>query len=115
MLLTAQYEPTQEEFKAIIDQVRQSGVELILGVGRIEDDLRLARELLAEGVEAAAMALVAAGIGRFEEELGTWANGFMGPSQWELGAPYAVDYGPSVDEMAQRLKSRDEDSDYPMA
>ena len=114
-LLTAQYDPTQEEFGAIIDQVRQSGAEVILGVGRIEDDLRLARELQEGRVEAAAVALVAVGIGRFKEELGTLAHGFMGPSQWELGAPHTVDYGPSVEEMAQRLKSRWEGSDYPMA
>ncbi len=115
VVIEARYDPSGDDLVSLVDQVRLSEVHVVLGVGRIEDDLRLAGALVEGGVEAVAIGLVAAGIARFEEELGPWSERFMGPSQWEPRVPYVVDYGPSVEEMAQRLEASIEGSDYPMA
>ena len=110
-----QYDPDKPEFEFLIEQVRRDNAEVIIGVGRIEDDIRLARELEHRNLKLAAVALVAAGIGRFNEELGRLSCGFMGPSQWEPGTPHNVDYGPSVGVMSEKLSMRPEGCDYPVA
>jgi branched-chain amino acid transport system substrate-binding protein len=67
-------------------------------------------------IKAKTIALVAAGIGQFKEVLGHHAAGFVGPSQWEPGAAYVPDYGPSPQELVGRLgKFGREGGDYALA
>ena len=115
LVLEAQYDPDRSDLASLVHQVKVSEAQVVLGVGRIEDDLRLASALVKGEVEAVVVALVVAGIGRFKEELGPLSDGFMGPSQWEPGASYTVDCGPTAEEMARRLQVSEEESDYPMA
>ena len=110
------YDPSTDDFSPLLTEVMDSGADVVLGVGRIGDDLLLARHIVEKGVRAVAIGLVAAGIGRFGEELGRWANGFLGPSQWEPGAAYSPDYGPSAQELARRHESfQPGKGDYAMA
>jgi branched-chain amino acid transport system substrate-binding protein len=59
--------------------------------------------------------VVAAPVQQFHDVLGTQAKGFVGPSQWEPGAGYAVDYGPSEQQVLKSLRRQGNYSiDYPM-
>ena len=98
----AQFHSPATDFSDTLEALAREAPDLIIGVGRIEDDLLLARQLVARGQGARAIALVAPGIGQFGESLGPGAYGFMGPSQWEPGVAYTPDYGPSAHELARR-------------
>lgn len=104
------------ELPSLIRQLEEMEPDIILGVGRIEDDLLLAKHILHGRTGAKAIALVAAGIGQFKEDLGGEATGFLGPSQWEPGAAYVPDYGPSAEELAKVLEVPGQmGGDYTMA
>jgi hypothetical protein len=61
-----------------------SDADVVLAVGTFADDVELVRRLRAR---PAAVAAVAAGISLFGPTLGPAAEGILGPSQWEEGAP----------------------------
>ena len=86
------YPPAINDFSRVLDSVEESVPQVLAGVGRIHQDLLLARELVQRRHRLGslrAMAVVAAGIQRFRDELGSAAQGFLGPSQWEPGSPPA--------------------------
>lgn len=117
-LVTSQvrYQPPVEDFYPLLREVHGSEPDVIIGVGRIQDDLLLASQMVRSGVRAKAVALVAAGIGQFSETLGSGAGGFIGPSQWEPGAVHTTDYGPAAQDVVTRLgEAGIESIDYPMA
>ena len=101
-VFSGQYTPTITDFSPLLEQIAASEADIIIGVGRIQDDLLLAKQMVQKRVRAKAIAVVAAGIEQFNDELGSGADGFMGPSQWEAGAVYTPDYGPSAHELATR-------------
>ena len=111
-----QYRPPIDDFSTFLQEIEKEKPDIILAVGRIQDDMLLARQMVHKGVRAKAVAMVAPGIAQFGEELGTAADGFMGPSQWEPGAVYTPDYGPSAHELAARRRLfGPEGGDYAMA
>jgi branched-chain amino acid transport system substrate-binding protein len=90
--------------------------DLLLGVGRIEDDILLGRQIWQVRPRVKAAGLVVAAISRFKAALREQADGFFAPSQWEPQVRYAVDYGPSEDKFLQHyLKSASVPIDYPAA
>ncbi len=110
------YQPPVTDFSPLLEEMDRSGPELIIEVGRIQDDLLLASQIAQRGTKANAVALVAAGINQFGEELGDRALGFMGPSQWEPAGVDTPDYGPSAGELGERLAAfRPGGGDYAMA
>ena len=110
------YYSPENDFSSLLGELQETEPDIILGVGRIQDDLLLARQILHRKVSAKAIALVAAGIGQFKSELGEGATGFIGPSQWESQSAYVPDYGPPVHELAIKLKAfRPGGGDYAMA
>ena len=116
IIFKRQYYPPVVDFSPLLRELEEIEPDIILGVGRIQDDLLLARQLVESQVRVKAIALVSAGIGQFKESLGSRATGFMGPSQWEPEAAYVPDYGPSAQELAKRLQLfRPGASDYAMA
>ena len=102
IVFSGQYTPPIADFSSFLGQIAASEADIIIGVGRIQDDLLLAKQMMQKQVRARVIAVVAAGIGQFKDELGSAADGFMGPSQWEAGAVYTPDYGPSAHELATR-------------
>ena len=102
VVFSGQYTPPIADFSSFLGQIAASEADIIIGVGRIQDDLLLAKQMMQKQVRAKVMAVVAAGIGQFKDELGSVADGFMGPSQWEAGAVHTPDYGPSAHELATR-------------
>ena len=105
VVFTTQYRSPSADFPPILQALQERKPDIILGVGRIEEDILLAKQIVRSGVSVNAIALVAAGIGQFREALGDAATGFLGPSQWEPGAGYQSDYGPSAQELAQRYQA----------
>ena len=57
--------------------------DLVISAGSFDDEVLLARALLESGVRAKAVGLAAAAMQEFPQALGTYAEGFLGPSQWE--------------------------------
>ena len=99
---SAVYDSPAKDFSARLRELSNVGADLVIAAGRIEDDLLLAGQMAAGGFRTRAIALVAAGIAQFGQELGNLAEGFMGPSQWEPAAAYTPEYGPSAQELAHR-------------
>lgn len=116
IVFKGEYESPASDFSPFIKEIAEKEPDILVGVGRIQDDLLLARQLIQNQVRPKSVALVAAGIGQFKEELGDGACGFMGPSQWEPGIGYALDHGPSAEEVADKLATVGlGKSDYAMA
>jgi len=116
VVFTGKYSPHGSDLSPLIREIKSLRPDIILGVGRIEEDLSFAQQLIEERLEAKAVALVAAPLTRFKETLRANAAGFMGPSQWEPGVRYMPDYGPSVRNWMARLHDPGiKDGDYPMA
>ncbi|MCU0307404.1 MAG: ABC transporter substrate-binding protein [Thermoleophilia bacterium] len=61
-----------------------AGADVVVGCGRIEDDLALGRALAGSGVQAA---LVVCGVRLAGEALGDAVDGAVGPAQWWPGGP----------------------------
>lgn len=98
--------PTGGDFTALVDEIAAQRPDVLLGAGRAEADLALARTLYAQGVKVPIVGLVAAGVADFGSQLGPAAEGFFGPSQWEPSASSQPDVGPSAAEFAARFRAR---------
>ena len=70
--------------------------DLVVSVGTFEDDLAVARER-ATLPERTVLALVAAGLAAFGDELGALAEDIIGPSQWEPASGDTPLLGPDSD------------------
>jgi branched-chain amino acid transport system substrate-binding protein len=70
--------------------------DLVVSVGAFEDDVAVARERTTFP-ERTVLALVAAGLAAFGDELGPLAEGIIGPSQWEPAAGDTPRLGPDSD------------------
>ena len=82
------------------DPTKQAGV--LLAAGTFGDDLELIRRLKGR---PPALAAVGAGIGRFGAELGSRAEGVVGPSQWEEGVRFRADVGPREADVIRSLRA----------
>jgi branched-chain amino acid transport system substrate-binding protein len=92
------------DFNALLRLAREIEPDLILGAGRIEDDLLLARQILGDKIRAKAIGLVVAGIKLFHEELGERTCGFLSSSQWERGVHVEPDFGPTPEQFFNIFK-----------
>jgi hypothetical protein len=99
------YAPRTQDFLPILRRLEEDRPGLILGVGRIEDDLRFAKQLHERSVPLQEVGLVAASIASFKNSLGSAAESFLGPSQWEPGGALDADYGPSPARVMKRLST----------
>ena len=137
IVLSSQFDAGTEDFGETAEAARLAAPDVLVAVGRFQNDLALAEALvpaltgragvtgterMKAGESVGAAAVVAAGVDAFRERLGDAAEGFIGPSQWEpdVGyAPdigYAVEYGPSAPEVQDSLSRAGHPVvDYPMA
>lgn len=116
LVLHQPYQSGIQDFTPFLQNLVQDPPDLVLGVGRIEDDVLLGQQLREVRPRVKAAGLVVAAISRFKAALRKQADGFFAPSQWEPQVRYAVDYGPSEDEFLQHyLKSASVPIDYPAA
>ena len=115
-VLAAEFPASAGDFSAVLEELRAGKPDVVVAVGRVRNDLRLARQLVASGINAGAAVAVAAGIQGFQEDLGVHAERFVGPSQWEPEVAYTPDFGPTAGEVIASLR-RDghRHVDYPLA
>lgn len=112
---TYPYPARTTDFAPYLAQIAHHQPQLVLSVGRIEDDLRFATQYARHGLRAA-VGLIATPLALFRDTLGEAAAAFLGPSQWEPGVVAAPDYGPSAAEVLQSLTTHSSlEVDYPMA
>ena len=115
-VLTREFHATARDFSDVVDAVSECGPDVLVVAGRFRNDLLLAEQLAASDARIGAAAVVAAGVQQFQKRLGARAEGFIGPSQWEAGAGYRADYGPSAEQVIASLRRAGHTPvDYPMA
>lgn len=115
-VLAEEFPASTDDFSTLIEGIRAEHPDVVVAVGRVGNDLRLARQLVNSGIGAGAAVTVAAGIQEFQDELGDLADGFVGPSQWEPVADYQLDFGPTADQVTASLKREGHRHiDYPLA
>ena len=116
VVLSLRFDAEADEFSGVVDAVRQSAPDVLVVAGRFQNDLNLAELLAESGPPIGVVAVVAAGVDAFRQRLGGRAENFIGPSQWEPDAGYAVDYGPGIAEVQASLRRAGHPVvDYPMA
>lgn len=109
------YRQPVTEFTELLDRVEALRPDVLLGVGRMQDDLLLGGELAARRLELSAAVLVAAGIQPFRDVLGVESEGFLGPSQWESSVRHRHDYGPAAPQVLKSMLQHGSGTvDYPM-
>ena len=104
------------DFTPIFTALERVTPDVLLSVGRIEDDLRFATQYVQHRLPTPVVGLIVTPLTLFRDTLGRAASRFLGPSQWEPDVVTRPDYGPSSQEVLQRLKARHAAGvDYPMA
>jgi branched-chain amino acid transport system substrate-binding protein len=77
----------------LIEEALAADPDLLVGVGRFEDDVAIVRSRDLLGT-VKTLACVGAGLEAFDRELGDLAEGVIGPSQWEPNVHHAPLAGP---------------------
>ncbi|MXZ91174.1 MAG: ABC transporter substrate-binding protein [Chloroflexi bacterium] len=120
--LDLRYRPSQTRFTEIARAVAELQPDLVVCVGRIRHDVATARALvsLPNRSSIGLAVVVAAPIAVFADQLGSDADGFIGPTQWEpaVSVPQP-DVGPDAGAALRILEIAGAASglavDYPMA
>jgi branched-chain amino acid transport system substrate-binding protein len=105
-VLHQEYDPASPKFPQLLEAVEQARPDVLVAVGRIQNDLRLAQLLAHHRPPIGAVAVVAAPIQQFQDALGEQVEGFLGPSQWEPSGSYPNSYGPSAQQVLASLRSK---------
>jgi len=92
----------REDFSELLPSAMDYEPDVIIGMGRANDDLLLAGKIIETGAKPRAAALAAASISLFRETFGYYADGFMSSSQWEKVADDNPDAGPTSAEFFAR-------------
>jgi len=87
-----------QDFSCFLDELKDYEPDLILGMGRAEDDLALAKEIMEQGIYSKAAGFIVASIKLFKDELGEVSEGYLSSSQWEKGIRIDPDIGPTPEE-----------------
>ncbi len=95
------YKSGKENFIDIARQLRLEGIKYVLGVGRFEDDLNLAKHL-----KGFCSCLVAAGIEEFKNRMQKKAEGFFSVTQWEPIVEHNIDFGVTSKQFADLYQKK---------
>ncbi len=93
-----------KDFIALLRLASKTEPDLILGAGRMEDDILLTKQILEENIRANAIGVIAAGIKLFYKTFGAKAEGFLSSSQWERGMRIEPDFGPTAEHFFSKFK-----------
>ena len=110
-----EFDAATKDFSELAAAAASRRPDVLVVVGRIANDLALAKLLAGYPQAFRAVAVVASPIDQFRRALGAQADGFLGPSQWERDADYGVDFGPTGEEaLASMGRQSSLAADYPM-
>ena len=110
-----EFDPTVTDFGELVSAAADRRPDVLVVVGRIANDMAIAKLLAGHPRAFKAVAVVASPIDQFQQVLGLEVNGFVGPSQWERDGRYGVDYGPTGEEVLESLGRQSSlPPDYPM-
>jgi branched-chain amino acid transport system substrate-binding protein len=94
-----------KDFSAHLEDLASYEPDLILGMGRAEDDLALAEFLFESKIYSKAAGFIVASIKLFKDKFGRKADGVLSASQWERGLQIVPDIGPSSEEFFSKFMS----------
>ena len=115
-VLTTEFAASTNDLSAVVAELKDAQPDMVAVVGRVQNDIRLARQLTESGIKAGTVVAVAAGIQGFQDDLGNLAERFVGPSQWEPVSQHEPDFGPTSERVVGSLRQDgDLRVDYPMA
>ncbi|MBC8281334.1 MAG: ABC transporter substrate-binding protein [Chloroflexi bacterium] len=115
-VLNVEFEASSDDFTDELAAVITAKADVVVIVGRVQNDLSIARQIAETRPHAGVVVAVAAGIQGFQDELGSLSDRFVGPSQWEPEGQIMPDFGPTSAEVIASLKgSGHQHVDYPMA
>ena len=116
IVFDAEFVASTVDFTDVLERLRAAQPDVVVMVGRVRNDLALARLLAESEVNAGAVVAVAAGIQAFHDDLGNLVDKFVGPSQWEPEAYEQPDFGPTAGQVVASLRRDGHQTvDYPMA
>ena len=87
-----------KDFSGLLDPLKHYEPDLILTMGRAEDDLALAKEIMEQGIYSKAAGFIVASIKLFKDQFGEASEGYLSSSQWEKGIRIDPDIGPTPEE-----------------
>jgi branched-chain amino acid transport system substrate-binding protein len=109
------YSSLGNDLPSVMASLQRQSPDLVISAGSFDDEVVLARALLESGPGPKAIGLAAAAMQEFPHALGTHAEGFLGPSQWEPWLAYVPDFGPGPDEATEGIRAQGAPPDYPAA
>ena len=84
--------------------LKRNRVNALASAGSYDHDVAVMRAVAASGLNIPVLGCVAAGVRRFESDLGDLADGIVGPSQWEDSLELEPALGPTPAEFAHRMR-----------
>ena len=109
------YSSLGSDLPRVMASLQRQRPDVVISASSFDDEVVLARALLESGLRPKAVGLAAAAMQEFPEALGTDAEGFLGPSQWEPRLASIADFGPGPDEAAEGIRAQGAPPDYPAA
>ncbi|HEV8420015.1 MAG TPA: ABC transporter substrate-binding protein, partial [Actinomycetota bacterium] len=100
------YSPLGSDLPSVIASLERQRPDVVISAGSFDDEVVLARALLESGLHPKAVGLAAAAMQEFPQALGTHAEGFLGPSQWEPRLACVPDFGPRPDEVTEGIRAQ---------
>ena len=95
----------EASFVALINEVSDYNPDVILSMGRMEDDIAVVNEIKAQNIRPEAIGTVASSIKLFRDTFGEYSEGFLSVSQWERGLRIEPDIGPTPVEFSKSFLS----------
>ena len=114
--VSLEFDSLSKDFSSVLAAVNDVKPDVLVAVGRIQNDLKFASQLAGSQMALGAVAVVAAGVQQFGLLLGRHTEGFIGPSQWEPEAGYVAEFGPTGAQILESLRrALGSAVDYPAA
>ena len=96
--------------------LRRNRVNVLLSAGSYEHDVAVMRFATSERLNVPVLGCVAAGVNSFSLDLGSAAEGIVGPAQWDPSIEVRSILGPSAEDFVARFRaSNGSEPDYPAA
>jgi branched-chain amino acid transport system substrate-binding protein len=109
------YSSLAGDLPSVMARLEGQRPDVVISACSFDDEVVLAQALLESGLPVKAVGLAAAAMQEFLHALGTDAEGFLGPSQWESCLAYVPDFGPGPDRATEGIRAKGGPPDYPAA